>query len=380
MTLHDRCSSDRAASPSSGIGAGRTLIRVVVICLVTFTFTAAAAANPQDGQRGCRVLSNGRRVELWSPQFVFRLDTAAGLRATSWENRLTGNVLDLGEGPEIEADIGLPDRPLITPLFTVASVETKSEGERGEAVFTLRAQRPAITAVATYRWNAVDPLLHKFVEIRNASDQDLDRLLNVRLGSYRTMGAVASPEPGFPAYVKGEFFSTLAHPAGWATAKDGVVSLRQYPGRKVAPGERFGATWRQSTEWPRRARRGRRFFPSCAAACRRVLRGHDKPYAIFEAFGGKPDGSFEESEQYVLDNIAKVAQGQREFGCHFDFYSVDFRVDYNGDLKQFDPLRFPHGFQNIRGELARLGTAPALWIDSSWAPGRSAAIRRCKTR
>ena len=89
---------------------------------------------------------------------------------------------------------------------------------------------------------------------------------------------------------------------------------------------------------------------------RRVLRGHDKPYAIFKAFGGKPDGSFEESEQYVLDNIAKVAQGQREFGCHFDFYSVNFWVDYNGDLKQFDPLRFPHGFQNIRGELARLGT------------------------
>ena len=99
---------------------------------------------------------------------------------------------------------------------------------------------------------------------------------------------------------------------------------------------------------------------------RRVLRGHDKPYAIFEPFGARPGGNFDETEAFVLDNIAKVAEGQREAGCHFDFYSLDFWVDYHGDLKRFDPVRFPNGLTKIRAELDKLGTAPGLWIDSSW--------------
>ena len=43
-------------------------------------------------------------VELRSPQFVYRLDTAAGLRGESWENRLTGKTVSLGKGPEVELD------------------------------------------------------------------------------------------------------------------------------------------------------------------------------------------------------------------------------------------------------------------------------------
>ena len=66
---------------------------------------------------------------------------------------------------------------------------------------------------------------------------------------------------------------------------------------------------------------------------RRVVRGHDKPYAIFEPFGARPGGNFNETEEFVLDNIAKLAQGQREAGCHFDLYSIDFWVDFHGDAE-----------------------------------------------
>ena len=44
---------------------------------------------------------------------------------------------------------------------------------------------------------------------------------------------------------------------------------------------------------------------------RRVVRGHDKPYAIFEPFGGKPDGQWTETEPFLLDNLDKLAEGQR---------------------------------------------------------------------
>ena len=57
----------------------------------------------------------------------------------------------------------------------------------------------------------------------------------------------------------------------------------------------------------------------------------------------------------------------RDSGCHFDFYSVDFWVDNDGDLKRFDPLRFPHGFQNIARHWPDWKLPPALWIDSSCA-------------
>jgi hypothetical protein len=64
---------------------------------------------------------------------------------------------------------------------------------------------------------------------------------------------------------------------------------------------------------------------------RRVVQGHDRPYAIFEPFGGQPSGKeiFNESETFLLDNLAKVAEGQQNCGCHFDCYSIDFWVDYH---------------------------------------------------
>ncbi|MCY2986705.1 MAG: hypothetical protein NTY19_02440 [Planctomycetota bacterium] len=80
------------------------------------------------------MVQQDKRVELCSPFFVFRLDTAAGLRAETWENRLTGRKLSLGGGPELEFDIGLPDGPLETPQLEVSEVEVKGQGEAGEVV------------------------------------------------------------------------------------------------------------------------------------------------------------------------------------------------------------------------------------------------------
>jgi hypothetical protein len=60
---------------------------------------------------------------------VLHLDTASGLRAVAWENRLTGRKISVSNGPELEFDIGLPDKPLQTPQLEVAKVEVKGEGE-----------------------------------------------------------------------------------------------------------------------------------------------------------------------------------------------------------------------------------------------------------
>jgi len=62
-----------------------------------------------EGQEGCRVVQKGNLVEICSPAFVFRLDTTAGLRAESWENRLTGRRLTL-DGGELEIDVDTADQ------------------------------------------------------------------------------------------------------------------------------------------------------------------------------------------------------------------------------------------------------------------------------
>lgn len=222
-------------------------------------------------------MQQGTQVELHSPFFVFFLDTASGLRAKSWENRLTGRHLPLGNGPELAFDIGLPDNPAQTPQLNVSRVQVKGQGETGEVVFQLTAKEPTASAVVTYRWDAKQPVLRKSVTISNQSRQEWNRLLNVRLGRYDTEAAQmrdtsaggmfsvgvprefpstggADVEPGFPAYAADgwseaykfwpkhhvergfpvyaaeEFFFALAHPAGIAEGSGGRVSLRQYPG------------------------------------------------------------------------------------------------------------------------------------------------------
>ena len=94
---------------------------------------------------------------------------------------------------------------------------------------------------------------------------------------------------GFPAYVEWQFFVGLAHPAGFATRQDSELSLRQLPGIKLAPGASFEcmeAVYGVSREGQAR----QAFRDHVQSRMRRVLRGHDKPLAIFEPFGAKPDG------------------------------------------------------------------------------------------
>ena len=337
---------------------------VIIAC----TAAGAALATPAHSapaKGGCSVTQRSRQVEIRSPFFVLRLDTSDGLRARSFQNRLTGHTISLGDGAELGVDIGLPGGPLVTPTWRVVGVNDESRQAAGRVVFRLTAADPRLSADVTYEWKAEEPVLRKFVEITNRGAADLNRVLNVRLGTYRPDAEASSRERGFPLYIGDELLMSLAHPAGWAMAQDSTAELRQYPGVLLAPGQTFRsmeAVYGVGQAGEARAA----FLAHLRSRMRRVVRGHDKPYAIFEPFGARPDGNFDESEEFVLDNIAKVAEGQRDSGCRFDIYSVDFWVDYRGDLKAPDPVRFPNGFTRIKEELAKLGTSPGLWIDSSW--------------
>ena len=330
----------------------------------------------------CSVAVSGGRVTLSSPAFAFVLDTAEGLRAVSWANRHTGRAMPLGRGPEVGFDLGLPDGPLATPSLRTVKAPAPAAGPSAEAVFELASDASGAVVTVTYRWSAAEPVLHKLVSIRNTGDEPWNRLLNVRLGDYPASGRVVAPvgrERGFPAYIDDEFFVTLAHPAGLVDVDGDRLALRQYPGVRLAAGASFLCMESVYGVAPMGQARAA-FRAHVTSRMRRTVRGHDRPYAIFEPFGARPGGSFDETEEFVLDSIAAVAEGQRQTGLRFDLYSVDFWVDSKGSLRECNPERFPNGLDRIKAELGQLGTALGLWIDSSgeaWSIGGNPAVRDC---
>lgn len=259
-------------------------------------------------------------------------------------------------------------QPSVTTAWRVRRTRVEREGRTGRVRFDLADSQRGLKAVVTYRWNATEPCLRKSVALTNAARHET-RLLHVRLGQYATDACVSEGEQGFPVYLDDQFFATLSHPAGWATGQDGTVRLRQFPGALLQPGATFDCMETVLGVAPAGQARPA-FLAHVRSRMRRVTRGHDKPLAIFEPFGAWPCKAFlstEPTEAILLDNIRQVARGQKDSGCHFDLYSIDFWCDSKGDLCRADAKRFPRQFDRLRRALARLGTRPGLWIDSSMA-------------
>ena len=338
----------------------------------------------------CSVVQDGTQLEIKSPFFVYRLSTDDGLRAKSWTNLLSGSTIVLS-GPEIEVDLGdTPENPTAIPL---AVSEVKIQGS-GSLLATLLNPQKTLAVEVNYQWDSETPFLHKYITLTNRSDAQI-RVLNVRAGAYisdadiqdkiqvvptgvfGSLARTGDKEPGFPLYLNDDFVLSLAHPAGWSTNLNGVASLRQYPGVKLSPQESFKcmeAVYGVGAKGEAR----KNFVDHVRSRSRRVVRNHDKPYAIYDNFASWKNGVFANKEEYMLESLSKVAKSQEAVGRIFDICNIHFWVDYAGDLKKWDKERFPNGYESIRPVLENLGIKPGLWIDSSmrsWTIGRNPETR-----
>jgi hypothetical protein len=317
-------------------------------------------------------MERNARLDAMDPEHAWSLADAAWARPLQFEQYVT---------------VGAPWRTLGFQVKTVLAageppeaLEAPEPPEALEARCELESDDGSLTATIRYGWRADQTTLHKFVEIRNAGPKPI-RLLHVRLGQYRTDTVVSDGEQGFPVYVGDDRFVSLAHPSGWAIGRGGGVCLRQYPGKTLGSGA--GLRCMEMVLGVGTAGRGRAaFLEHIRGRMRRTVRGHDGPYAIFEPFGARTDSKvdksealMDESEAFLLDNIRKVAEAQRQTGLRWDFYSIDFWLDARGDLMRCDPQDFPRGLDPIRRELEKLGTAPGLWVDSSSLTKRPDAER-----
>jgi hypothetical protein len=268
-------------------------------------------------------------------------------------------------------------KPLTTPKFRVTDVNVEEQPDGCEARLELASDQPKLAAKVTYRWNATEQVLHKFVEVRNNGAEPV-RLMDVRLGTYATSVSTSEGEQGFPVYIDGQFFASLAHPAGWATGQDGEVRLRQYPGKKLDAGEKFSCM--ETVLGVAEAGAARKEFVAYVGSrMRRVLRGHDKSYSIFDSFGAWPNGDWwGQTEEYAINQIQEIIEPEvKEAGCVFDFYVMELWRDIKGDLEHPNPANFPNGFKNVIAELKKQKIRYALWITTSlasWSIGENPVI------
>ena len=126
--------------------------------------------------------------------------------------------------------------------------------------------------------------------------------------------------------------------------------------------------------------RRKTFLAHVRSRMRRVVRGHNRPYAIFDNFGSWPSGDYNwedyvnaegyrnylNTEAYMLHSLDLLAKSQKAAGFRFDICNIHFWVDTAGDLKRWDPKRFPHGIKRIKPILDAMNVVPGLWIDSCW--------------
>ena len=362
------------------------------------------------------VRKEGNNFIIGSADFELCLNATKGLKAVWWLNKLTGRRLDMGNGSEIRLAIGLPYSVVKISELTIYK-KPEPGNYLNDVEFELYDEHLNAKVIVGYGWDGIQPVLIKKVSITNDGPSAWNRLLDIHLGDYAT-DAVPYKDPdwpvlltkkswqnaeldfwddpagqvrGYPAYLENQFFVGLAHPSGFSLLNEGKIELHHHPGIAIEPGQQFismQAVYGVANKGEVR----NTFRGHIYSRMRRVLRGHDHPYAIMDTCGSQNNTGedyFKVTEAWSLEHISKLKQADKDAGVHFDNYVIEFWHDSKGNLKQCDPVRFPNNFALIAPELNKLGTHLGLWISSGqygndktmdvWTIGANPDIYECST-
>ncbi len=343
--------------------------------------------NAGDTNEKLNVQQEGENYIIESPDFAFCLDTSKGLKAKWWHNKLSNRKLSLGNGDELGFTIGLPESKTLKPNLSVNKLPDKGLQPLNEVVFELSGEEVNAKIIVTYSWNGTEPVLTKVVRIINEGTTPWDRLLDIQLGIYatdakpfedpelqvinssgRNWEEPAGQVQGYPAYLEDQFFVGLAHPAGFSLLNGNTLELRQHPGIILESKQEF--TSMQAVYGVAKKGEARTALKKYIhSRMRRVVRGHDHPYAIIDTCGAQNNTGEKfngVTEEWCMDHISELAEAQRDAGLKFDNYIIEFWHDPKGDIKQADPERFPNNFEKITPAINMIGTHLGLWLDSGF--------------
>ena len=260
-------------------------------------------------------------------------------------------------------------KPTTTPRFECVALRQTRSPKAG-LVANLACRDLPLKARLTYSPQAQGRVIHRSVVLTNTGKSPL-RVMDIRLGDYHSRADVSEGYIGSPVYLDDEFFTSLDHPAGWGRGQRGHVSLRQYAGVVLEPGQSYSC---MNTVFgvAQAGKAQEQFRQYLQGRMRRIQRGHDKPLTIFEPYGGWKLGPADDKyggflsddlpEPFCLHMVKQLSDFRRQTGQQFDLFSLEFWADTHGDLTQFKPANFPHGFGPLKRALAKERLVPGMWI------------------
>lgn len=281
--------------------------------------------------------------------------------------------------------IEIGEKPLKKLKFDTESYKIVEASEGQALRVFLKDKEEKISAELSYRICDNGKTLIKSVSITNQSGRPV-RILNLKLGDYKTASKVTEGDMGFPVYADDSFFFTLDHPAGWAMGLEGRIQLRQFPGKLLDPGQVF--TCMNAIIGVADAGHAREaFLEHLTPHTRRVSRNHDRVYAIAQVFGSwqiSPDLilSDELSAEVCLDCINRLKSFKDKTGERFDLLSIAYWQDPTADLIKTNS-HFPNGFNPVYSALNEAELNYGLGVDSSmyarWHIGLNPLVQNCLT-
>ena len=87
-------------------------------------------------------MRENNRIGITAESFAFELDTADGLTARRWRNKLTGETLDLGGGVELEVEVDAAKARIWIEGWHVQRGEKAAVAPDAESGFKAGYQRP----------------------------------------------------------------------------------------------------------------------------------------------------------------------------------------------------------------------------------------------
>jgi len=251
------------------------------------------------------------------------------------------------------------------PLRRVADLRFVSAGvSNGTGVrILLNSATTGISALVCYELEG--PTRRKWIEITNGPAEGL--LLDVEVDAFAADIRASGGGHGQPLFLGDEAFVAVEHPSGEARFTSGRITLLHFPGRRLAPGERYSSHVAVACVAP--AGEALPGFIRYVQAHSRRARRPAKALAVYTPFGINnqwgPCSTLDDEQ--ILDVLDRLAEWRRAGVC-FDYFTLDTGwVDPSSDLTRFRPTAFPNGPAAVAKRVHELGMGLGLWFATSWA-------------
>ena len=261
--------------------------------------------------------------------------------------------------------------------FEVASVRHEQTHHGPGLVVEMQDRDAAIKVLLHYELEGF--LRRKWAEIINESPQP-KLLLDVCLDQFETDATSADGGHGNPVTLNDELFGAVEHPSGLNRGEGGKISLVHFPGKQLAPGERW-STYASiiGAAPPKQVRE--QFLSYIEAHTVRKK----KFLALYDSLGIT---AFSQGLNWTLNqeqniHTLELFEQWKKQGIHLDYYLAELSYDLtpSGDLKRLRLFSYPDGPGKMIARMSQMGVKYGQYFsiaNGGWTLWRNPKTVNCR--